>query len=384
MSSNVFAANVYYAGNVIVSQTLNVGAITSTAAATFSATPAAAANVLTVIGSSTTGNVFQFSNTAGGNFIMTNAGNVGIGTTTPTQTLTVGTGGTVNFSNALYTQMNTVTGASAATITAGFNTGTGPTPNTPTAGEYQWTIGGATTFGNIVSLGLYPPGATFRWTFTARSTSTSVNFNFQTVANSVYAFNSPTLTSSYQTFTWTATIPSNGDRTCYFGVNGTASGQNIIWNSFTATRLDTIVTGNIGIGTTSPASTLSVNGSVILGAAYYAGNFNSKTGPYILQASGFDAVGTTHTIAFSSWQGSVNGDNLGGIMIIIGKNLSASGKVGCMTLSVSKRAGAFTFTQTINNNTVGLSTFSVSISNNDIIITSDSDMAVTWTFIAGV
>jgi len=103
-----------------------------------------------------------------------------------------------------------------------------------------------------------------------------------------------------------------------------------------------------------------------------------------LQASGFDAVGTTHTIAFSSWQGNVNGDNLGGIMIIIGKNLSGSGKVGCMTLSVSKRAGAYTFTQTINNNTVGLITFSVSISGNDIIITSDSDMAVTWTFIAGV
>jgi hypothetical protein len=129
---------------------------------------------------------------------------------------------------------------------------------------------------------------------------------------------------------------------------------------------------------------LSVNGSVVLGAAYYSGNFNSKTGPYILQASGFDAVGTTHTIAFSSWQGSINGDNLGGIMIIIGKNLSGSGKVGCMTLSVSKRAGAYTFTQTINNNTVGLTTFSVSTSNNDIVITSDSDMAVTWTFIAGV
>jgi hypothetical protein len=97
MSSNIFAANVYYAGNVIVSQTLNVatinvttvGAITSTAAATFSATPAAAANVLTVIGSSTTGNVFQFSNSAGGNFVMTNAGRIGIGTTNPVQALEV-------------------------------------------------------------------------------------------------------------------------------------------------------------------------------------------------------------------------------------------------------------------------------------------------------
>ncbi len=112
MSSNVFAANVYYAGNVIVSQTLNVGAITSTAAATFSATPAAAANVLTVIGSSTTGNVVQFSNSAGGNFIMTNAGRIGIGTTNPVQALevsgsavvagTLSAGNPLMFRNALY------------------------------------------------------------------------------------------------------------------------------------------------------------------------------------------------------------------------------------------------------------------------------------------
>ena len=88
MSSNVFAASVHYAGNVIMSQsltvaTLNVTTSTSTSAATFSATPASSANVLTVIGSSTTGNVVQFSNTAGGTFIMTSAGNVGIGKTNP-------------------------------------------------------------------------------------------------------------------------------------------------------------------------------------------------------------------------------------------------------------------------------------------------------------
>ena len=56
---------------------------------TASGTPSAAANVLTVIGSSTTGNVMQFSNSAGGNFIMTNAGNVGIGTNAPSQKLHV-------------------------------------------------------------------------------------------------------------------------------------------------------------------------------------------------------------------------------------------------------------------------------------------------------
>jgi hypothetical protein len=212
MSSNVFAANVYYSGNVIVSQTLNVatinvtstvsgttltastavntsgtgvyqvagttvidasrnltnigtvgsGAITSTSTVsgttitasssfsgpgtnltgtaaslnvggtsgglsgtpnitvgtvvegitTASATPAAAANVLTVIGSSTTGNVVQFSNSAGGRFVMTSGGNVGVGVTNPTQALevagsavvagTLSAGNPLMFRNALY------------------------------------------------------------------------------------------------------------------------------------------------------------------------------------------------------------------------------------------------------------------------------------------
>jgi hypothetical protein len=83
MSSNVFASNVWYSGNVIVSQTLN-GAL-----GTLSATPAAAANVLTVIGSSTTGNVVQFSNSAGGRFVMTSGGNVGLGVSNPVQALEV-------------------------------------------------------------------------------------------------------------------------------------------------------------------------------------------------------------------------------------------------------------------------------------------------------
>ena len=46
----------------------------------------------------------------------------------------------------------------------------------------------------------------------------------------------------------------------YFVVYG-ASGQNIIWNAFSATRLDTIVTGYLGLGTTNPQYTLDVNGT---------------------------------------------------------------------------------------------------------------------------
>ena len=188
---------------------------------------------------------------------LTSTGSVGIGTTATSSALNVGTGLTTNLGNGLSTQYDTTT-ATAATITGGYNTGSGPTPNTPTTGEYQWTIGSTTTYGVMVSLGLYPPGATFTWSFTARGTS--AGFTVQTVSNSVTVFTSPALTSTYQTFTWTATIPSNGNGNIYFVVYG-ASGQNIIWNAFSATRLDTIVTGFLGVGKTNPQYTLDVNGT---------------------------------------------------------------------------------------------------------------------------
>ena len=188
---------------------------------------------------------------------LTSTGSVGIGTTATSSALNVGTGLTTNLGNGLSTQYDTTT-ATAATITGGYNTGSGPTPNTPTTGEYQWTIGSTSTYGDMVSLGLYPPGATFTWSFTARGTS--AGFTVQTVPNSVTVFTSPALTSTYQTFTWTATIPSNGNGNIYFVVYG-ASGQNIIWNAFSATRLDTIVTGYLGLGKTNPQYTLDVNGT---------------------------------------------------------------------------------------------------------------------------
>ena len=92
---NTSGTGVYQvAGTTVIDASRNMTGVLGT----FSGTPAAAANVLTVIGSSTTGNVVQFSNSAGGTFILTNAGRVGIGTTNPGGALavnsTVGQGST--------------------------------------------------------------------------------------------------------------------------------------------------------------------------------------------------------------------------------------------------------------------------------------------------
>jgi hypothetical protein len=62
---------------------------------TFSAVPTASANVLTVINTTTTGNVAQFSTSAGTTMVITGAGNVGIGTPNPAVALDVYTG-TIN------------------------------------------------------------------------------------------------------------------------------------------------------------------------------------------------------------------------------------------------------------------------------------------------
>ena len=59
------------------------------ATVTLTSTPAATGNVLTVTGSSTNGNVIQFSNTAGGSFVFTSGGRVGINKTNPTVSLDV-------------------------------------------------------------------------------------------------------------------------------------------------------------------------------------------------------------------------------------------------------------------------------------------------------
>ena len=157
-------------------------------------------------------------------------------------------------------------------------------------------------------------------------------------------------------------------------------------NAVPTQRVVVTAAGNVGIGTASPGNALSVNGSLNAGAAYYTtATTTTKTGPYIVQSSGFDAVGTSHYIYYSSWapNGGTGADNFGGVMIVIGKNLSSGGKAATLVLTLSKRAGAGTYSLTIQNNTVNLTTFSPSISGNDVVITSDSDMAVTWTFIAG-
>ena len=191
-----------------------------------------------------------------------NGGYVGIGTTDPSSNLHVVQGATVNFGDGLYTKLNN-TGLTAASITGGYNTGTGPTFS---GGEYTWTIGGVGGDGGLTATVPFVPGGTYLISWTVRSTSAGVNFQFWNPSfNPLYT--SPTLTSSYQTLTFYVTIPSSGVGSSVFEVYG-GTGKNIIWNAFSVQRLDTIGTGNVGIGTVSPAELLTVQSGNIYMPSY--------------------------------------------------------------------------------------------------------------------
>jgi hypothetical protein len=118
-------------------------------------------------------------------------------------------------------------------------------------------------------------------------------------------------------------------------VNGTASGQNIIWNSFTATRLDTIVTGNMGLGTTAPADLLEVKSNVTIANDATVPTFinmrQGLSGTYNCSVSTYSHNGDAYYDGLS-----LNGYD--GVSICTGANtrqervrIDSSGKVGIGT-----------------------------------------------------
>jgi hypothetical protein len=188
--------------------------------------------------------------------VVNNAGNVGIGTTDPTSDLHItNQGGTFNLGGSLRNQYNSV-GVTAASVAAGYNTGSGPTDNGD--GSYTWTLGGGDTNGSI-NLG-YTASANeqIKITFTAKTTdTTSPSFQFEN-PSFITIGGSQTLTASYVTYTIYATLPSNGGGLLFFRVYA----DNITWNDLTIERDDVFSGGNLGIGVTNPDNELEVRGKI--------------------------------------------------------------------------------------------------------------------------
>jgi hypothetical protein len=199
-----------------------------------------------------------------------NGGNVGIGTTDPTSSLHVtNQGGTFNLGGSLRNQYNSV-GVTAASVTGGYNTGSGPTNNGD--GSYTWTLGGGDTNGAI-NLG-YTATANeqIKITFTAKTTdTTSPTFTFENPSFNVIG-GSQTLTANYVTYTIYATLPSNGGGLLFLRVYA----DNITWNALTIERADVFSGGNVGIGTTVPQDNFHIYSSEAGGTQLKIQNANTS------------------------------------------------------------------------------------------------------------
>jgi hypothetical protein len=135
--------------------------------------------------------------------------------------------------------------------------------------------------------------------------------------------------------------------------------------------------GNLGIGTTSPTTTLDVRGNILMGKGVN-GIYNSFVGGPYHQQAGWDATGTSHTIAYPSY---CMADNSSGTLHIQVKSATAN-KLGNASVSFLKaNATAVDLFNIHYHKTTNLTTFTIIASTNDITITTDSDCAVAWTSI---
>ena len=308
---------------------------------TLSATPAAAANVLTVIGSSTTGNVVQFSNSAGGNFVMTNAGNVGIGTTSPSQKLHVNAGN-------VYVQTQT------STVAVGQNLFVAVSGSSAAA------------------------SSTDGITWTTRTLPSSSAWNAVTVNPNTGIFvavaggaASTVAASSTDGITWVArTLPSASWYTCT--VNPTTG-------IFVALSRASTVAASSTDGFTWTARTLPFTSSF-----WDAVAVNPNTGIFAAVAQGTDAASSTDGITWvartmptnSTWYGCAVNPNTGIFVAVANNSTAAASSTDGITWTARTLPSISNWISVTANPTTGVF---VTVANGPSTVAASSTDGITWT-----
>ena len=136
--------------------------------------------------------------------------------------------------------------------------------------------------------------------------------------------------------------------------------------------------GNVGIGTANPTSTLHTHGSYMLGTTWKVANYFTLNGTGINSSGTFDSRGTSHTISYSSFAPN-NADNFTGLFIIYASSGNTAGRQTCAMYNLVKGYGAgVTLTQI--SKTGYNATTTITVSGSDISVTTDADVAVAWQF----
>jgi len=142
-------------------------------------------------------------------------------------------------------------------------------------------------------------------------------------------------------------------------------------------RGSSIITGNVGIGTTITQVGLTVYSDTYLGSGM-KGVYNTLGGGPFYKQKTWGAEGTTHTISSPDY---CVAENSSGTLHIQVKSVT-NNKLGNVSLSFLNAYGSDVDTFSIYyHKTDNLTTFSLTVSGNDIVVTTDSDCSMCWSSI---
>ena len=220
-------------------------------------------------------------------FTIDTSGNVGIGTTGPQRTLEINSAGALRLdnagngieflqANATDWELNTVGTTTSFSFPSG-NVGIGTTsPISP----FQIAVGGSPSNTNLLTTNA--PGTVYHTQLHFNSDGSGALYAYDgTTSNNVLGYfgSNQTVLASGGTYTWSnsATNVSALDS----GLSRGAAGKIYVGNGTQGDYSGTLIASNVGIGTTSPGSTLDVSGNIHI-SGYYNGPLSALTGTYIL------------------------------------------------------------------------------------------------------
>jgi hypothetical protein len=140
--------------------------------------------------------------------------------------------------------------------------------------------------------------------------------------------------------------------------------------------------GNLLVGTTTGSEKLRVAGQVQIGNGTSGSDSNPSPGGGFYRTTGFTAAGTSHTISTFGPNGSNTANSFSGMLVVTARRAGSQGSAVSI-LAVTKRDAANLSVTEISNKKDNITTFSVTNSSNDILVTTDSDCVVCTSFVGG-